>query len=133
METDEATVKPTTNVVGDGFEHRTKKVRILDKVRSFDRRVMSTKRGAAIDEETYCEGCVEIITPTHMPWVPIVAFFLILTGLAQCPVSVISLMQSRMLKLLLVQLHGMITTPVKLRSWFYTKRFGLPTLSKLCY
>jgi hypothetical protein len=60
LEADEAATKPATNAAGDGFGHRTKKVRILDKVRSFDRQVMSTKRGAAIDELTYCEGRVEI-------------------------------------------------------------------------
>jgi hypothetical protein len=57
---DGAAAKPATYAACDGFAPRTKKVRILEKVRSFDRQVMSTKHGAAIDAVTYCEGRVEI-------------------------------------------------------------------------
>jgi hypothetical protein len=52
--------KTPTNAAGEAFGPRNKKVRILDKIRSFDRRVMATARGAPVEEVTYCEGRVEI-------------------------------------------------------------------------
>jgi hypothetical protein len=51
--------KSSTNAA-DAFAPRTKKVRILDKVRSFDRRILSATTRASIDEVTYCEGRVEV-------------------------------------------------------------------------